>query len=213
MLTAKNDNFVVIIETGTYTADQMSTEIQNKLNSVVTDYLVGSSSTFTPAQADAYKSAGGYQEFVTAFHVVNRRLWIGNRSSEFMLTNTDTAQYEEQSHLCLCENRDIQPGFKRWGLPGNLGFTRCNVTSTQQTDENQTRFFYGDVVSGDNGQWLLANTVLTGASAYFVQAPLQIDLRPPAYCYMDIKLLNSLMRQHHIISVNLLKKLIKQMEK
>ena len=192
MLTAKNNNFVVVIETGTYTAEQMTTEIQNKLNSAVTDYLLGSSSTFTPAQADAYKTAGGYQEFVTAYHVVNRRLWIGNRSSEFMLTNTDTARYEEQSHLCLCENRNIEPGFKHWGLPGNLGFTRCNVTSEEQTEENQTRFFYGDVVSGDNGQWLTANTFLTGASAYFVQAPLQINLRPPAYCYMDIKLLNSI---------------------
>ena len=92
----------------------------------------------------------------------------------------------------MCENRNIEPGFKHWGLPGNLGFTRCNVTSEEQTEENQTRFFYGDVVSGDNGQWLTANTFLTGASAYFVQAPLQINLRPPAYCYMDIKLLNSI---------------------
>lgn len=192
MLTAKNDNFVVRIETGTYTAEQITTEIQNKLNSVVTDYLVGSSSTFTAVQTDAYKTAGGYQEFVTAYHVVNRRLWIGNRSSQFKLTNTDTARFEEQSHLCLGDNRDVQPEFKHWGLPGNLGFTRCDVTSEEQIDEKQTRFFYGDVITGDNGQWLTANTILTGAKAYFVNAPLQSNLRPPSYCYMDIKLLNSI---------------------
>ena len=192
LVDASGNNFVVTIETGTYTPQQMTKEIENKMNFAVTNYLVGTATTFTPAQVSAYKSNGGYQEFVCAFHEINRRLWIGNRSSGFVLTNTDTARFEEQSHLCLCGNNDVVPGFKHWGLPGNLGFTRCDVASSEQTDENQTRVFYGDVVSGDNGIWLTPNPVLTGASAYFVNAPLQINVRPPAYCYMDIKLLNSI---------------------
>ncbi len=192
LVDASGNNFVVVIETGTYTEQQMTKEIENKMNATVTNYLVGATTTFTPTQAAAYKLAGGYQEFVVAFHEVNRRLWFGNRSSGFMFTNTYLAIAEAESPLCLCGNNDISPEYKHWGLPGNLGFTRCDVTSSAQTNENQTRFFYGDVVAGDNGRWLTPNPVLTGASAYFVNTPLQINVRPPAYCYMDIKLLNSI---------------------
>lgn len=188
----KDTNFVVVIETGTYTPQQMAKEVQNKMNVSVTNYLLGTSTTFTPAEAATYRSDGGYQEFVVAFHEVSRKLWIGNQSSEFILTNTDTARFEEQSHLCLCDNNDVSPDFKHWGLPGNLGFTRCNNTSIKQDDINQSRFYYGDAVTGDNGYWLLANPTLVNAVAYFFQGPLQVSLRPPPYCYMDIKLLNSI---------------------
>ena len=186
------NNFVVVIETGNYKPSQMTAEIQNKMNASVTSYLLGSTTTFTQAEASTFETAGGYQEFVVAYHEVNRKLSFGNRSSQFLLTNQDTARYEEEGHLCLCDNRDISPNFKHWGLPGYLGFTRCNSPSIEQTNKNQTRFYYGDVISGDNGYWLTANPALTGSSAYFVNSPMTLNLRPPSYFYMEIKLLNAI---------------------
>lgn len=185
-------NFVIIIETGNYHPSQMATEIQNKMNASVTGYLLSSSTTFTPAEASTFETAGGYQEFVIAYHEVNRKLFFGNRSSQFLLTNQDTARYEEEGHLCLCDNRDISPNFKHWGLPGYLGLTRCNELSIVQTNKNQTRFYYGEVIPGDNGYWLNSNSSLTNSSAYFVKAPMTLNLRPPSYFFMDIKLLNSI---------------------
>ena len=192
MLRDRKDNFVVLIETGTYSPKQMETEIANKMNAAVSAYLLGPDTTFTPQEASDFRASGEYTEFVVAYNEVNRKLWIGNRSSEFKLTNTDTARYEEQAYLCLCDNNDISPDFKHWGLPGYLGFTRCDATSTKQSSETQTRFYYGDVKPGDNGVWLTANASLPGATAYFVTAPTQVNLRAPAYFYMEIKLLNSI---------------------
>ena len=186
------NNFVVVIETGNYKPSQMTTEIQNKMNASVTSYLLGSTTTLTAAEVTTFETAGGYQEFVVAYHEVNRKLSFGNRSSQFLLTNQDTARYEEEGHVCLCDNRDISPNFKHWGLPGYLGLTRCNAPSIEQTNKNQTRFYYGDVLSGDNGYWLTANSALTGSSAYFVNSPMTLNLRPPSYFYMDIKLLNAI---------------------
>lgn len=193
MLTSKiGTNFIVNIETGTYTAQQMVTEIQNKMNYAVFSYLIGSSTIFTVAEIDAYKLSGGYKEFIIAYHEVDRKLRFGNRSSQFKLTNTDTAKFEEQGFMCLCDDRNISPDFKHWGLPGYLGFTRCDITASEQTSLDQNRFYYGDVVSGDNGFWLTPNPVLANSTAYFIIAPLSLNIRPPSYFYMDISLLNSI---------------------
>ena len=94
--------------------------------------------------------------------------------------------------MCLCDDRNISPDFKHWGLPGYLGFTRCDITASEQTSIDQNRFYYGDVVSGDNGFWLTPNPVLANSTAYFIIAPLSLNIRHPSYFYMDISLLNSI---------------------
>jgi hypothetical protein len=57
-------------------------------------------------------------------------------------------------------------------------------------NKNDTRFYYGDVVPGDNGYWLIANPSLPGASAFYLEASLQINMDTPSYFYMEIKFLN-----------------------
>lgn len=182
------DNYVVIIDSGTYDTEQMTNEVQNKMNQVVTDLLLGDTSTLTDVQKDTYLAAGGYLDFVTAFNEVSRKLWIGNRKSSFILTNTDTARYEEETSVCLCEGNDNVPTFKHWGLPGFLGFRRCNVESSVLTDPKDARFYYR---SQGNYDWLIASS-LAGAQAHYLTAPLQMNVNPNNYIYMEIKLLNSI---------------------
>jgi hypothetical protein len=57
-------------------------------------------------------------------------------------------------------------------------------------NKSDVRFYYGDVEPGDNGYWLIPDPALTGATAYYIEAPLQVNLDPPAYFYMEIKFLN-----------------------
>ncbi len=182
------DNYTIVIEDGYYTAKQMVTELTNRFNQAVTDVLLGSSSTLTAGQKTAYEAAGGYSEFVIVYNEVSRKIWFGNKSSGFVLTNTNIARYEEDNFRCTAAN--IVPDFSNWGLPGYLGFTRCNEESVQMVNKNDARFYYGDVAPGDDGYWLIPNPLLPGATAYYIEALLQANLEPPAYFYMEIKFLN-----------------------
>jgi len=182
------DNFIITIEDGFYDIEQMATELTNKFNEAVTDLLLGSSSTLTAADKVALEAAGGYTEFVIVYNKISRKMWFGNKSSGFVLTNTCTARYEEDNYKCT--SATTLPDFNNWGLPGYLGFTRCSKESVLMENKNDARFYYGDVVVGDNGIWLVANASLPGASAFYIEPPLQVNIEPPSYFYMEIKYLN-----------------------
>ena len=182
------DNYTIVIEDGYYTAKQMVTELTNRFNQAVTDLLLGTTSYLTAGEKTALEAAGGYSEFVIVYNEVSRKIWFGNKSSGFVLTNTNIARYEEDNFRCTAAN--IVPDFSNWGLPGYLGFTRCNEESVQMVNKNDARFYYGDVEPGDDGYWLVADPALTGSTAYYIEAPLQANLEPPAYFYMEIKFLN-----------------------
>lgn len=180
------DNYTIVIEDGFYTEQQMVTELTNRFNQAVTDVLLGSTSYLTDPEKATYEAAGGYSEFVIVYNEVSRKIWFGNKSSGFVLTNTNIARYEEDNFRCTAAN--IVPDFSNWGLPGNLGFTRCNQESVQMVNKNDARFYYVEPVA--DGYWLVANPLLPDATAYYIEAPLQANLEPPAYFYMEIKFLN-----------------------
>ena len=184
------NNYTIVIEDGFYTTAQMVTELTNKFNQAVTDVLLGNvagiTSYLSPADKTALEAAGGYSEFVIVYNEVSRKIWFGNKSSGFLLTNINIARYEEDNFRCTAAN--IVPDFSNWGLPGNLGFTRCNQESVQMVNKNDARFYYVEPVA--DGYWLVANPLLPGATAYYIEAPLQATLEPPAYFYMEIKFLN-----------------------
>jgi hypothetical protein len=179
------DNYTIVIEDGFYSEAQMVTELTNKFNQAVTDVLL-SSSYLSAGDKTALEAVGGYSEFVIVYNQVSRKIWFGNKSSGFVLTNTNIARYEEDNFRCTTAN--ILPDFSNWGLPGYLGFTRCNQESVQMVNNNNARFYYVEPVA--DGYWLVANPLLTGATAYYIEAPLQANLEPPAYFYMEIKFLN-----------------------
>ena len=181
------DNYTITIEDGFYNEIQMVTELTNRFNQAVTDMLL-SSSYLSAGDKTALEAAGGYSEFVIVYNEVSSKIWFGNTSSGFVLTNTNIARYEEDNFRCTAAN--IAPDFSNWGLPGYLGFTRCNQESVQLVNKSDARFYYGDVVPGDDGYWLVADPLLTGSTAYYIEAPLQANLEPPAFFYMEIKFLN-----------------------
>ena len=82
------DNYAFVISDGNYTSEQMSNEVENRMNQAVTDVLCGATSTLTPTQKTALKAALGYREFVVNVNEVTGKLWIGNRSSSFAVSYT-----------------------------------------------------------------------------------------------------------------------------
>lgn len=178
-------NFVCIISEGFYNPGQITTELTNRFNAVVTDYIVNyfnSNPAYTSLLPDFLKT-GGYNEFVIVYNVVQQKIWFGNRSSSFILTNDTIGIVDALSTNLKCIRAQL-PDFSNWGLPNNLGLSRFETTSITNPS-SLPRFYYGDVFPGDNGYWLLPNPLLTGSEVYYVESPFKINLMGEAYIYMD----------------------------
>jgi len=174
-----NENYAIVIEEGFYNPEQFVNELTNKMNESVTLRI----QAYLASDADLlseFDSLGGYTRFVVVYNTVGQKIWFGNTSDEFILTN------ETVSGTRSCENRSQLPDSVNWGLPHNVGLPRVNVSSTT-TSGSTPRFYYGNVTCGDNGYWLLPNSSLPGASCYYIECPYKINLMGPAYFYMDLE--------------------------
>jgi hypothetical protein len=205
---------IILIETGFYSPDQMATELTNKFNSIITNFLQNYFDN-TPAYNYATAllvSAGGYDRFNIVYNAVGQRLWFGNTADQFEVTNNYDGQVVSEIINSQCVRKNVLPSLSNWGLPSYLGFTRCPATalSAAQVNANQEtiyntitglfpgndvnlegtvpRFYYGNVSNGDDGYWLLPT--LPGAVVYFLQAPAKINFMGPAFMYLEIDGLN-----------------------
>ena len=209
---SQTENFVIIIADGFYNPQQMVTELTNKFNEAVTDRLT---TYFTTKSTDAslnvveqaeYITAlndlntnGGYNNFVIVYNNVSQKIWFGNISDGFILTNEIILVKNTLSDSLNCVIKASLPDFSQWGLPGNLGLSRCNtfsdasfniasaVNSSNYNGQQVPRFFYGDVFPGDSGYWLLPNPILTNSNVQWVECTTKINFMGPAYFYMELE--------------------------
>ena len=186
------NHYKVIISTGFYNPDQMATELTNRfneaVNNIIKQYLTDNIITH-PEYADLltqFIASVGYTQFVIVYNNVGQKLWFGNKSSGFILTNTTSIIRDYLVDTSKCLNNQI-PDFSSWGLPGYLGLDRCDVESTTIPDF-VPRFYYGDVYPGDNGYWLLPN--LPTAQVSYIEPTYKINLFGVSYIYMEIDGLN-----------------------
>ena len=188
---SSTEDFVITIETGFYNPTQMVTELTNKFNFAVTERITAyfTSNNYTTELA-AFEAAGGYTNFIIVYNFVSQKIWFGNTTDGFTITNETQLEKYTSPEFFYCGSKSVAPDFSNWGLPGNLGLSRCNtvsVNSTNGTDTSTTpRFFYGDVFPGDNGYWLLPNPILLGSKVNWVECPNKINLMGPAYFYMEL---------------------------
>lgn len=178
--------YTLQIETGFYNPSQMQTELTNKMNESVTNYLI-SFFTDNPAFNYALELFNGYSDFVVVYNSVTQKLVFGNRNSGFLFPN-DTNEYQVDliEERAGCRAARILPSFVNWGMPAYIGFTRCRELSTIGYNVSQYRFYYGNVLSyGDNGVWITPSN-LPGAYVHYIKAPLKINFMGPAYIYMEI---------------------------
>jgi hypothetical protein len=192
-----NEQFVIIIEDGFYTPEQMVTELQNKFNTAVSLRILKCLKDKGLVDLIAeFEGQGGYSKFVIVYNVVGQKIWYGNTSDQFILTNEiqlikDALTDNSTCNFRLNTGNSVLPEYESWGLPGYLGLARCNTPSitinNPLTGEPfSPRFYYGDVQPGDNGFWLRPNPDLTGSLVYFIESPFKINLMGPAYFYMEI---------------------------
>lgn len=208
----QDKNFGIVIEQGFYNPTQMVTELTNKFNNSVTvelsAYFVSkiADTTLTPEQQEEYRQAlaklnltGGYTNFIIVYNNVSQRIWFGNVCDGFVLTNDTQAFKNIVVDNFICATKQTSPDFSDWGLPENLGLTRCNAVSvnsisltnfTELSTYNGSivpRFFYGDVFPGDNGFWLVPKVGLTGSVVNWVEADYKINFMGQSFMYMEIE--------------------------
>ena len=184
-----NTDFIITIEDGIYTDEQLSTELTNRFNAVVTDYLVGYITTNSPSLLPLF-IVNGYDQFVIAYNKVTQKLWFGNKSSGFILTNDSSIYSPINTNNCL--NSHTLDSFVKWGLPAYLGFTRVPEVSTPSINGILPRFYYGDVKSGDNGFWLVPDSQYIGASVYYLEALCKLNLLGHLFFYMEVHGMNTI---------------------
>jgi hypothetical protein len=220
----QDKNYVVIIEQGFYNPEQMATELTNKFNDVINNTISAflnspEGSPYAVAKSIYESDASGsviskylYSRFVVVYNTVNQKMWFGNKGDKFILTNDTLEKNALANYNSNCLRRNFLPDTSDWGLPSNLGFSRCPSTAITTEEAFQIgqiynppfitdnliyspypRFFYGDVTTiGDSGYWLLPDKSCPGSTVYYIQAPYKINLMGPAYIYMEIEGLNCL---------------------
>jgi hypothetical protein len=211
----QNNNFYIIIETGFYNPIQMVNELTNKFNNIVTIELSlyftkkKNDPNLTPSEQNEYAEAlilltesGGYSKFIIVYNNVSQKIWFGNTSDGFVLTNETQVIRSELPESFVCATKETQPDFSDWGLPYYIGLNRCNKKSLNYAQINDIttfgyyngevvpRFFYGDVFPGDSGYWLLPNPSLTNSHVEWIECDYKINLMGPSYMYMEIAGLN-----------------------
>jgi hypothetical protein len=186
----------------------MSTTLTNKFNEAVSNQIIAYFNTqiasppdplIRPAEywenlRDEFISSGQYKRFVIVYNDVGQKFWFGNIADEFILTSESIAVYNAYSSNILCGVRSAYKEFASWGLPCNLGLSRCNITAKKGyklidgTEVNYTpRFYYGDVFSGDDGYWLTPSPELTGSFVYYIEANYKINIMGYSHFYMEIE--------------------------
>jgi len=203
---AKENEYTITIETGFYNPTQMVTELTNKFNYEVTltikRFLLDTNGPYYnpatfPGILTDFEAHGGYTSFKVVYNSVSQKIWFGNTTDGFELTNETQKQINRDN--LYCGAKSILPDFSNWGLPGNLGLSRCNTHAISgSTLEEKTnfvsvndvvtpRFYYGDVYPGDEGYWLLPNPELPGSEVFWVEGTYKINLMGPSYFYIELE--------------------------
>ena len=179
-----NGYYNVFIDKGVYNYSQMTTELTNKFNAVVSEYIIqyfqenGYSNLI-----NEFIASGRYTQFIVVYNLVKRNIWIGNRSSGFSINNPGKTDNPSPKDCTLLFGNTLPNEQSTVGLFGYLGF----VGTDQYSDTaNDTRFYYGDVVAGDNGHWLTPDPGLPGCSCSFMEAPNKLNLLGSDYYYMEL---------------------------
>lgn len=201
------NSYSITIEQGYYTPQQMVTELTNKFNEAITTYIYTyfvNPINNVPSECITQLTSieGGYSDFVIVYNEVTQKIWFGNKNATFVLLNVDNnSQFILDSNDKIIPNPSFTssqcppsktqlPDYTNWGLPSYLGLPRTHVTST--STNVLPRFYYGDVVAGDGGYWLIHNSSTPDCSLNYIEADYKINITGPDYFYMDVAQLNNM---------------------
>ncbi len=167
--------FTITIQDGFYCPEELATELQTRMNAVITEYIA------------SLGGPGVYENMRVYYDKVGQRYWFGNIQDSFQLL----FDRQETYTLTNCDQPLMWSQYTKWGLPSYLGYERQTYSSTPSIDSNSNAipvvFAY---VGVNGGAWMTpANNT---SPVYYVQAPLAPYLLGERAIYMQIKKYNSI---------------------
>lgn len=164
-----NDIWIIEIQEGVFTPQQLANELQNKMNDIINDYLKTQGSYPT------------YLNFKVHYDPVANDLYFGNIEDLFTIKAS-----MQISYTVKCDQPNVYCRHTRWGLPWNLGFEKTDYAAYALSTDNGDKdiiFYYNEYGSSDY-VWLAAGTSTN--PTYVVKAPSQVKLQGEKIIYMEI---------------------------
>lgn len=165
--------FEIQIQDGNYLSEELASEIQNRMNDVVNDYII-----------DNGGSLPEYNKFMVYYDYVGNYIYFGNDEAKFQLLFDRQFTYNTK-----CNQPIVFNNYVNWGLPWNLGFEKKSYTSSpllQSNGDKGIKFYYKQ----SNTYWLPAST--TTFPSYYIKSPLNVKNVGDKAMYMEIDKLNYL---------------------
>ena len=158
-------NYIITIQEGFYSPEELASEINNKMNNSITKLV------------NSYGIQMTYVGFKIYYDKVGLKFYFVNNKDNFILTFNNKIDYD----LPSCDKNNVWCQSINWGLPYNLGFNKQEYIST---NISQIRFDYIK-----NNNVLITETPNFPLS--FVEAPLTINIYGETAIYMEVDKYNS----------------------
>ena len=181
-------DIIITIDEGSYTPDQLATEIETKLNKAV-------------ASLTSLGAGSGYNNFRCKYNSVSNTFWFGNLVDKFVLKFGDKLEYTYDCTQLLVWNN-----YKKWGLPAYLGYKKRNYVSTKTpkniwyADQDGDPFgFDYEMEDGSGNEWLtdvsmnsIVNLYNYGTNPLDPSGICNLDIMGEDYIYMELDKYNSM---------------------
>ncbi len=163
--------YTIDIQEGTYTPEQLSLEITNLMNNIVTDLLIRK---YIPV-IDAV-----YDYFKITFDDVSQKFIFGNKFDNFVLEFGIKESYTIASE---CRQPDVWGQYTNWGLPYYIGYEKNTYIATVATQENNL-YYREDPI------WLKPTDI--NSNTYIVKAVSKECLFGDSVLYMELDKFNTM---------------------
>ena len=105
-----NNYYTITIQDGFYTLKQLELELKNKMNDVVTKYILDNSGG---------NIVSNYTGMKVIYDSVGQKFWFGNLKDSFSLIFNKQEYYDIPCNNVIAFNQ-----YTNWGLPFNIGFEK-----------------------------------------------------------------------------------------
>ena len=179
-------NLLITIDEGSYTPDQLATEIQTKMNKAVAN--------------SAVLSAPNYNNFRCRYNAVTNQFWFGNLGDKFDLNFGFKINYDID-----CNQVEVWNNYKRWGLPAYLGYKKrtylSKITPPNPWHSNTVGDPFGfdyEMEDGSGNEWLdgsqnfVVNLHDLSANPLDISGICNLDIMGEDYIYMELDKYNSM---------------------
>lgn len=130
--------FTITIQEGFYCPNEMAREIENKMNEIITDYLVNRG------------ELAPYTYFKVYYDKVGLRYWFGNEFHKFSLLFNKKEEYK----IIKCRQPEMWGKYVKWGLPFYLGFKKEIYNGMPFIDSNNKPKAISFSYLGSNATWM-----------------------------------------------------------